>query len=67
VEALAAAVHALRTLPHVRCDADRALLRHAAQVLLARPEDAPLHAGAFRLLARTVTDALPPARPARAG
>nr|WP_328707516.1 hypothetical protein [Streptomyces sp. HM190] len=48
----AALVYALRTAPHTRTDADRALLRHAALSLLARPADPTLHGGALALLVR---------------
>ncbi|MGW4876321.1 trypsin-like peptidase domain-containing protein [Streptomyces sp. NPDC004262] len=49
---VAAVSHALRTAPHVRGEADRALLRHAALALLARPADRALHGGALALLVR---------------
>ncbi|MFJ9352545.1 trypsin-like peptidase domain-containing protein [Streptomyces sp. NPDC101237] len=49
---VAAVCHALRTAPHVRGEADRALLRHAALALLARPADRALHGGALALLVR---------------
>ncbi|MER5428671.1 trypsin-like peptidase domain-containing protein [Streptomyces sp. NPDC002588] len=48
----AAAAHGLRAAPHVTTDADRALLRHAALTLLARPADGALHGGALALLVR---------------
>ncbi|MEU6803727.1 hypothetical protein [Streptomyces neyagawaensis] len=47
---VAALAYALRTAPHTRTDADRALLRHAALTLLARPADLTLHGGALALL-----------------
>lgn len=46
----AAVTHGLRTAPHARPGADRALLRHAALVLLAAPADSPLRGGALALL-----------------
>ncbi|WP_019984714.1 MULTISPECIES: trypsin-like peptidase domain-containing protein [unclassified Streptomyces] len=46
----AALAHALRTVPHVRADADLEALRDAALTLLARPADAALHGGALALL-----------------
>ncbi|MDQ0793648.1 serine protease [Streptomyces sp. B1I3] len=48
----AAAVHATLTAGLVTSDDDRALLRGAAQTLLARPADADLHAPALTLLVR---------------
>jgi hypothetical protein len=44
--------HGLRAAPHVRAEADSALLRHAALALLARPADSSLHGGALALLVR---------------
>ncbi|QTE01266.1 trypsin-like peptidase domain-containing protein [Streptomyces cyanogenus] len=49
---VAAVTHGLRAAPHVRSEADRELLRHAALALLARPADCPLHGGALALLVR---------------
>lgn len=49
---VAAAAYALATAPHVRSTADRELLRRAAQALLARPGDAPLHGSALAVLLR---------------
>ncbi|MFE9708369.1 hypothetical protein [Streptomyces sp. NPDC005930] len=46
----AAVTHGLRTAPHARTGADRALLRHAALVLLAGPSGSPLRGGALALL-----------------
>ncbi|MEU5595995.1 trypsin-like peptidase domain-containing protein [Streptomyces sp. NPDC020298] len=48
----AAMAYGLRAAPHVRTEADRELLRHAALALLARPADACLHGGALALLVR---------------
>ncbi|MER5210854.1 serine protease [Streptomyces sp. NPDC002838] len=48
----AAVASGLRTAPHVRTEADRELLRHAALALLARPADRTLHGGALALLIR---------------
>ncbi|MDN0201254.1 trypsin-like peptidase domain-containing protein [Streptomyces sp. S.PNR 29] len=48
----AAVTHGLRAAPHARTEADRALLRHAALTLLARPADSGLHGGALALLVR---------------
>jgi hypothetical protein len=48
----AAVVYGLRAAPHVRTEADRALLRHAALALLARPDDGALLGGALALLVR---------------
>ncbi|MFF0969839.1 trypsin-like peptidase domain-containing protein [Streptomyces sp. NPDC003703] len=45
-----AVAQALRTVPHVRADSDRALLRGAARAVLARPADTALHGGALALL-----------------
>ncbi|MDQ0774117.1 hypothetical protein QF026_002583 [Streptomyces aurantiacus] len=47
-----AATYALRTVPYVRAEADRELLRHAALALLARPVDCTLHGSALALLIR---------------
>ncbi|MCX4540957.1 hypothetical protein [Streptomyces sp. NBC_01565] len=49
---VAAAAYGLATAPHVRTPADRELLRHAAQALLARPGDATLHGSALGMLLR---------------
>ncbi|MFD8637357.1 serine protease [Streptomyces sp. NPDC059533] len=49
---VAAAAYGLATAPHVRTPADRELLRHAAQALLARPADAALHGSALATLLR---------------
>ncbi|MFG3010988.1 hypothetical protein ACGFZB_11100 [Streptomyces cinerochromogenes] len=49
---VAAVTFGLRAAPHVRSDADRALLRYAAFTLLARPADRTLHGGALALLVR---------------
>nr|WP_043683500.1 trypsin-like peptidase domain-containing protein [Streptomyces xylophagus] len=49
---VAAVAYGLRTAPHVRTEADRELLRYAAQFLLARPADSTLHGGALALLVR---------------
>ncbi|GGS26477.1 hypothetical protein Snoj_05310 [Streptomyces nojiriensis] len=49
---VAAAAYGLATAPHVRTPADRELLRHAAQALLARPADATLHGSALAILLR---------------
>ncbi|WP_234340418.1 trypsin-like peptidase domain-containing protein [Streptomyces sp. TP-A0875] len=46
----AALVHGLRAAPHARTAGDRALLRHAALLLLAHPAGGPLHGGALALL-----------------
>ncbi|WP_399135097.1 trypsin-like peptidase domain-containing protein [Streptomyces sp. Li-HN-5-11] len=46
----AAVTHGLRVSSHVRTEADRELLRHAALALLSRPADAALHGGALALL-----------------
>ncbi|MEU6240458.1 trypsin-like peptidase domain-containing protein [Streptomyces sp. NPDC047024] len=48
----AATALALRAAPHARTPDDRALLRRAARVLLARPADRDLHGGALSLLVR---------------
>nr|WP_245697533.1 serine protease [Streptomyces phaeochromogenes] len=48
----AAMTHGLRAAPHVRTEADRELLRHAALFLLARPGDCTLHGAALALLVR---------------
>ncbi|MFD3932488.1 trypsin-like peptidase domain-containing protein [Streptomyces sp. NPDC058614] len=49
---VAAVAYGLRAAPQVRTEADRALLRYAAQALLARPADCTLHGGALGLLVR---------------
>ncbi|MFG2619131.1 hypothetical protein ACGFXC_16120 [Streptomyces sp. NPDC048507] len=49
---VAAAAYGLATAPHVRTPADRELLRHAAQALLARPGDVTLHGSALAVLLR---------------
>ncbi|MGW6952042.1 hypothetical protein [Streptomyces xanthophaeus] len=49
---VAAAVYGQAAAPHVRTPADRDLLRHAAQALLARPADAALHGSALAVLLR---------------
>ncbi|MFJ4833098.1 trypsin-like peptidase domain-containing protein [Streptomyces sp. NPDC088747] len=49
---VAAVAYGLRAAPHVRTEADRALLRYAALALLARPADSTLHGGALGLLVR---------------
>ncbi|QOV47799.1 serine protease [Streptomyces chromofuscus] len=48
----AAVTYALAAAAHTRDEADRELLRHAAQALLARPADGALHGGALALLVR---------------
>ncbi|MFI5684808.1 trypsin-like peptidase domain-containing protein [Streptomyces sp. NPDC051636] len=48
----AALAYGLRAAPHVRAEADRELLRHAALTLLARPADRSLRGGALALLVR---------------
>ncbi|MEV6839694.1 trypsin-like peptidase domain-containing protein [Streptomyces sp. NPDC051133] len=48
----AAVTLGLRAAPHVRREADRALLRRSALALLARPADCTLHGGALALLVR---------------
>ncbi|MFJ5034621.1 trypsin-like peptidase domain-containing protein [Streptomyces sp. NPDC088560] len=50
VRRAAAVAFGLRTAPHARAEADRALLRLAALALLARPADRFLHGGALALL-----------------
>ncbi|WP_187344196.1 serine protease [Streptomyces sp. 3211.6] len=62
---VAAAAYGLATAPHVRTPADRELLRYAAEALLGRPGDLPLHGSALGMLlrdpqarARHLTDAL---------
>ncbi|WP_018569385.1 trypsin-like peptidase domain-containing protein [Streptomyces sp. PsTaAH-124] len=45
-----AVAQALRTVPHVRADSDRALLSGAARAVLVRPADTALHGGALTLL-----------------
>ncbi|MGW6575825.1 serine protease, partial [Streptomyces sp. NPDC054945] len=49
---VAAAAYGPATAPHVRTPADRELLRHAAQALLARPADTTLHGSALAILLR---------------
>lgn len=49
---VAAATYGLRAAPHTTTDTDRALLRHAAAALLARPADDTLHGPALALLVR---------------
>lgn len=49
---VAAVVYGVRAAPHVRTEADRELLRHAALALLARPDDCTLHGGALAVLVR---------------
>ncbi|KUN35148.1 hypothetical protein AQJ30_27170 [Streptomyces longwoodensis] len=49
---VAVVTYGLRAAPHVRTDADRDLLCHAALALLSRPADAALHGGALGLLVR---------------
>ncbi|MGW3323361.1 serine protease [Streptomyces virginiae] len=49
---VAAAAYGQAAAPHVRTPADRELLRHAAQALLARPADASLHGSALAILLR---------------
>jgi len=49
---VAAVAYGLRAAPHVRTEADRELLRYAAEFLLARPADCTLHGGALALLVR---------------
>ncbi|MFJ8164785.1 trypsin-like peptidase domain-containing protein [Streptomyces sp. NPDC096136] len=49
---VAAAAYGLATAPHVRTPVDRELLRHAAEALLARPGDVPLHGSALGMLLR---------------
>ncbi|MFF5297753.1 trypsin-like peptidase domain-containing protein [Streptomyces sp. NPDC013161] len=49
---VAAVAYGLRAAPHVRTEADRELLRYAAEFLLARPADSTLHGGALALLVR---------------
>ncbi|MFI9807945.1 trypsin-like peptidase domain-containing protein [Streptomyces sp. NPDC052301] len=49
---VAAVALGLRAAPHVRREADRALLRLSALALLARPADCTLHGGALALLVR---------------
>lgn len=48
----AAVTYGLRVVPYVRDGADRALLRHAALVLLDRSDDPAPHGGALALLVR---------------
>ncbi|MCX3061508.1 serine protease, partial [Streptomyces sp. GXMU-J5] len=47
---VAAAVYGLRVAPRAASEADRRLLRHAALVLLARPDEGTLHGAALGLL-----------------
>jgi hypothetical protein len=49
---VAGLAYGLRTVSHVRTDADRELLRYAALALLGRPADVTLHSGALALLVR---------------
>ncbi|MET9832307.1 trypsin-like peptidase domain-containing protein [Streptomyces sp. NPDC006385] len=49
---VAAVAYGLRAAPHVHTEADRELLRYAAQALLDRPADRCLHSGALALLVR---------------
>jgi hypothetical protein len=49
---VAAATYGPRTVPYVRSDADRELLRYAALAILARPDDGTLHGAALGLLVR---------------
>ncbi|MGW3311780.1 trypsin-like peptidase domain-containing protein [Streptomyces sp. NPDC001073] len=49
---VAAVAYGLRAAPHVRTEADRELLRYAAEFLLGRPADSTLHGGALALLVR---------------
>ncbi|MFJ3926924.1 hypothetical protein [Streptomyces sp. NPDC090022] len=49
---VAAAAYGPAVAAHVRTPADRELLRHAAQALLARPTDATLHGSALAVLLR---------------
>ncbi|GGO56438.1 hypothetical protein GCM10012286_70910 [Streptomyces lasiicapitis] len=49
---VAAAAHAPRAARHATGDADRELLRYAAETLLARPADDALHGNALALLVR---------------
>ncbi|MFD9301094.1 serine protease [Streptomyces sp. NPDC060048] len=49
---VAAAAHGPAAAAHVRTPADRELLRHAAQALLARPDDVSLHGSALGILLR---------------
>ncbi|MER7926540.1 trypsin-like peptidase domain-containing protein [Streptomyces sp. NPDC096057] len=49
---VAAVAYGLRAAPHVRTEADRELLRYAAEFLLGRATDSTLHGGALALLVR---------------
>ncbi|MFE2888051.1 trypsin-like peptidase domain-containing protein [Streptomyces sp. NPDC059272] len=49
---VAAVAYGLRAAPHVRTEADRELLRYAAEFLLGRAADSTLHGGALALLVR---------------
>ncbi|WP_369190433.1 trypsin-like peptidase domain-containing protein [Streptomyces sp. R08] len=49
---VAAVAYGLRAAPQVRTEADRELLRYAAEFLLGRPADSTLHGGALALLVR---------------
>ncbi|MFJ8059717.1 trypsin-like peptidase domain-containing protein [Streptomyces sp. NPDC096142] len=49
---VAAVAYGLLAAPHVRTEADRELLRHAAEFLLGRATDSTLHGGALALLVR---------------
>ncbi len=49
---VAAVAYGLRAAPHVRTEADRDLLRHAALTLISHPADRTLHGGALALLVR---------------
>ncbi|WP_329552649.1 trypsin-like peptidase domain-containing protein [Streptomyces sp. NBC_00696] len=49
---VAAVAYGLRAAPHVRTEADRELLRYAAEFLLGRSADSTLHGGALALLVR---------------
>jgi hypothetical protein len=49
---VAAVAFGMQAAPHVRTEADRELLRYAAEALLARPADCTLHGGALALLVR---------------
>ncbi|MEV6546618.1 trypsin-like peptidase domain-containing protein [Streptomyces sp. NPDC051665] len=49
---VAAVAYGLRAAPHARTEADRELLRYAAEFLLTRPADSTLHGGALALLVR---------------
>ncbi|MGW1162809.1 trypsin-like peptidase domain-containing protein [Streptomyces sp. NPDC002519] len=49
---VAAMAYGLRAAPYAVAEADRALLRHAALAVLARPADCAVHGGALALLVR---------------